>query len=320
MTEQPESIHFFSWESRVSLLLPMGFEEYQQDKTNHSVIYADDLDEDDEAGARLLVKCTRLFPGQQQAELQLAEQTASLPGHRLIQRDTVTLAGIPAICQQLEIKDGETEQMALDACLQLDDLLFSIHCRAPLRRADEYQPIFQGTLNSLRLILLSEDRPASLDPDTGHLAHHALQLSAWLPDGWTPIEEKPETLRFYGPASADHAGYQPTFSITLAEPNDYSGDWLERLVTERADQLINSTEYQLLEQRTLQLPDLMPAQLLSYRWQADDDHCFHLLQVFIRSGYRNFYLINAATLEALTDQHLPLFDQMIRELRFLPSH
>ncbi|SFX79987.1 hypothetical protein [Marinospirillum alkaliphilum] len=46
--------------------------------------------------------------------------------------------------------------------MQQDDLLFSIHCRAPLQRADEYQPIFQGILDSLRLILLSEDRPATL--------------------------------------------------------------------------------------------------------------------------------------------------------------
>ncbi|SFX80006.1 hypothetical protein [Marinospirillum alkaliphilum] len=76
----------------------------------------------------------------------------------------------------------------------------------------------------------------------------------------------------------------------------------------------------MVDERVDQLQDAADYQLLDYRWQADDDHYFHLLQVFIRSGYRNFYLINVATLEPLAEQHLPLFHQMLEQLRFLPSH
>ncbi|MDR9468926.1 hypothetical protein [Marinospirillum sp.] len=281
MSKQPDGIHFFSWQSRISLLLPVGFEEFQEDESTHSVIYADDLDAEDEPGARILTRCTRLFPGQQEADLQLAEQTAALPGHRLVQREVLPLAGIPAIYQQLTIKDEQGEQIALDACVQVDDLLFSINCRAPAHRAETYLPQFQQLLKSARLILLSEDRPASLDPDSGLLAHHHLRLSAWLPDGWMPIEEKPEVLRFYGPATPGMSGYQPTFSITLAEPEDYSSnDWMQELVDERLEQLQDSADYRLLEHRSLQLPDLMPAATAGNRMMTTiSNYCRSSLRV-----------------------------------------
>lgn len=320
MHEQADTIHFFSWQSRISLLLPVGFEVLQEDESNHSVIYADDLDEEDEPGARILAKCTRLFPGQQEADLKLAEQTAALPGHQLVHREERLLAGFPGSVQQLDIKDEQGELIALEAYVQVDEQLFSLNCRAPAQHSATYLPVFQQLLESIRLIFLSEDRPASLNPDNGHLAHHHLRLSAWLPDGWMPIEEKPEVLRFYGPAVSGESGYQPTFSITLAEPEDYSSsNWMQELVDERLEQLEDSANYRLLEHRQLHLPDLMPAQLISYRWQPDDDHYFHLVQVFIKSGYRDFYLINAATLEPLSEEHLPLFYKMLENLRFLPN-
>lgn len=321
MSIPADHIHFFSWQSRISLLLPVGFEEYQENASQHSVIYADDLDPADEPGARILAKCTQLFPGQQQADLKLAEEAAALPGHQLVQRQERLLAGFPGSVQQLSIQDEQGEFLALEAYIQVDEQLFSLHCRAPAQLSTTYLPIFQQLLESIRLIFLSEDRPASLNPDNGHLAHHHLRLSAWLPEGWMPLEEKPEVLRFYGSAVAGESGYQPTFSITLAEPDDYSSsDWMQQLIEERVAQLQESANYRLLEERSLQLPDQMPAQLISYRWQPDDDHYFQLLQVFIQSGYRDFYLINAATLEPLAEEHLPLFDKMLENLRFLPAY
>jgi|GEM_PF-1379127 hypothetical protein len=321
MNTLADSIHFFSWQSRVSLMLPVGFEEYQENDSSHSVIYANDLDAEDEPGARILAQCTQLFPGQQQADLQLAEEKAALPGHQRIQREEQLLAGFPGIFQQLSIKNEQGEQVAVEAYIQVDDQLFSINCRAPSQHSTTYLPIFQQLLKSIRLIFLSEDRPATLDPNSGLLAHHHLRLSAWLPDGWIPIEEKPEILRFYGPATPGMSGYQPTFSITLAEPDDYSSsDWIQQLVEERLVQLQESASYRLLEERSLQQSDQMPAQLIRYRWQPDDDHYFQLLQVFIKCGYRNFYLINAATLEPLAEEHLPLFYKMLENLRFLPAY
>ncbi|MDR9468925.1 MAG: hypothetical protein RI559_11800 [Marinospirillum sp.] len=43
------------------------------------------------------------------------------------------------------------------------------------------------------------------------------------------------------------------------------------------------------------------------------------MQVFIKSGYRDFYLINAATLEPLAEEQLPLFYKMLENLRFLQT-
>ncbi|MDZ7795235.1 MAG: hypothetical protein U5P10_16565 [Spirochaetia bacterium] len=43
--EATKYIHFFSWATRVSIELPVGFEEKIEDQDTNSAIYANDLDE-----------------------------------------------------------------------------------------------------------------------------------------------------------------------------------------------------------------------------------------------------------------------------------
>lgn len=319
MHNPQELIHFFSWISRISMLLPIGFEEQSEDEESLTVIYADDLDEEDKPGARILAKITVVPAPQQQEHLQLAEQRAKLPGHKLISRNEFIHSGDPAIWQQLSIEKANNRQVAIEHYILHDNLLFSVTCIAPASRSNEYLTQFQQTLNSLRLIFLSEENPIIFNPQTGILDHGKLFLSAVLPEGWYPQEDEQGVLRFYGPVMTDFNNYQPTLGITITEPEDNSNNWFAKLLESRLSQLQQSSEYELLEDKTLHLYDLMPARLLRYRWHSDNDHVFHQYQIFVKSGYQSFYLINAATLEPLAMQHTPLFDKIIEEIRFLTA-
>ena len=42
----PDLIHHFSWATKVSLELPLGFEEESEDAAANMAIYADDLDDE----------------------------------------------------------------------------------------------------------------------------------------------------------------------------------------------------------------------------------------------------------------------------------
>jgi len=48
----PEWTHFFSWASRISIELPVGFEEKMEDSETNSATYGDDLDEQDDRCSR----------------------------------------------------------------------------------------------------------------------------------------------------------------------------------------------------------------------------------------------------------------------------
>lgn len=316
MTSTTDQAHFFSWQSRISLLLPAHFVMQPVTNDQNAVIH---IAQSDASEIHLLTRCQPLFPGEQQAALRRAEQTAQQPGYQLLQRQTHTLAGVPAILQQLEQHTAAGLQQRFECFAEAHERLFSITCDWPVG-GDAALALFLQWLDSVRLIPLSEDRPASLDVQTGHLAHRDLRLSAWLPDGWIPFEENPETLRFYGPAVPELAGFQPSFSITLAEPNDYSEGWLEHLIEERRQQLQDQSAHQLLEQCHLPLSGQQTAAQLHYRWQADEEHAFRMQQTFVQADYRSFYLISATTLESMTPEHLPLFKRMLDSLRFLPSH
>lgn len=316
MTSNQDQAHFFNWQSRISLLLPARFVMQPVTNDQNAVIH---IAQSGASEIRLLTRCQPLFPGEQQVALRRAEQTAQQPGYQLLRRETRTMAGVPAIVQQLVQHTPEGLQQRFECFAEAHDRLFSITCDWPSGE-DHELALFLQWLDSVRLIPLSEERPASLDVTTGHLAHRALRLSAWLPEGWIPFEEDSGTLRFYGPVVPGQAGFQPSFSLTLAEPDDYSEGWLERMLAERRQHLLDQSAYQLEEQRQLQLPDQLPAEQLHYRWQADDEHGFHMQQTFVQADYRSFYLISATTLESMAAEHAPLFEQMLNSLRFLPSH
>lgn len=310
-------IHFFNWHSRISLLLPIGFEEQLEDEEKLTVIYADDLDDDDEPGARILAKLTVIKEQQQDAHRLLSQQRASMPGYTLVSREELLHHGDVAILQQLSIEKDAEKQVEIEYFILRQNLLFSITCIGPAVRSDEYLPLFREAVLSSRLILVTEEHPVVFSPHAGFLDHGRLMLSAFVPEGWSANEDDEGFLRFFGPPMPEYNDSRPTLSITDVVPEVHTGDWFNQLVEGRIRQLQQTNGYQFLDDQKLELCDMMPARLLRYNWQTENGSTSYIYQVLIKSGYQQYHLINATTPEPMSRQHAPVFDKIIDGLRFL---
>lgn len=158
----PERIHFFSWETRVSIELPIGFEEQMEDPQTNSVIYADEpeaLDDSDESGdiaARVMTGMTAVPEGSPDAYRTIAEESAGLGFRTVEHREELVIDGAPAIRHILSYCDDQLKVDVLrhETFAQLANVVFAIICLAPASRSAEYRPAFDHATDTARFILL----------------------------------------------------------------------------------------------------------------------------------------------------------------------
>lgn len=152
----PERIHFFSWYTKVSLELPVGFEEVDEVGEVNAAMYADDLDEDDPLGGRVLVRATAVPEGDTTAWRQQAEASAGIDDRRLEWRRDLEVDGLDTCLQLLRYTqdDLDVEVVRLEAYAQAADIVFSITGLAPADREDEYLPAYEHAVATARFVLL----------------------------------------------------------------------------------------------------------------------------------------------------------------------
>lgn len=152
----PDLIHHFSWATKVSLELPLGFEEESEDTAANVAIYADDLGDDDPPGARVMAKATAV-PGQgEDAWRALADQMARMPGRTVASRAETEIDGLPAATLVLRYHDDSADMDAVrhETVAQAADVLFTITGLAPAESADRYLPAFDHAAATARFVLL----------------------------------------------------------------------------------------------------------------------------------------------------------------------
>jgi len=157
--ETPEYIHFFSWVTRVSIELPVGFEEQVEDPETNSAIYADDLDDVDdldEPGARVMTKMTAMPGGVEDAYRSLAEASTQIGVRTIEHREECIVDGAPGIRQILSYHDEDSGGNVIrhETFAQLANLVFSLTCLVPEGRSTDYLPAFEHASDSARFILL----------------------------------------------------------------------------------------------------------------------------------------------------------------------
>lgn len=152
----PSHIHFFSWATKVSLELPVGFEEAVEDESTNSAVYADDLDEDDPLGGRVMTKATAVPQGADDAYQRLADESAGMEGRTVSSRTETEIDHLPAVQQVLRYHqdDVETDVVRHETWAQVGDVVFSITGLAPEDRAGEYLAGFEHASGTARFILL----------------------------------------------------------------------------------------------------------------------------------------------------------------------
>ncbi|MBS3941454.1 MAG: hypothetical protein KG028_10885 [Actinobacteria bacterium] len=154
--QTPSRIHFFSWHTKVSLELPVGFEEASESPEVNAAMYADDLDEDDPLGGRVLVRASAVPDGDETAWQRLADESAGLPGRETVWRRDLEVDGLDVRMQLLRYAqdDIDVEVVRLEAFAQAADVVFSITGLAPADRQDEYVPGYEHAVTTARFVLL----------------------------------------------------------------------------------------------------------------------------------------------------------------------
>lgn len=320
MNTLPDYIHHFSWVTRVSLELPIGFEEESNDPDTGSVIYANDLDDEDEPGARVLVKATGIPEGVDDAHLQMLAQSAQLVGSGSAEVHTFDLDGYPAATQRVSYHQAEIDAdvVRTECCVQVETVLFSVVCLAFAEDAENYAAPFDHALRTMRFVL----------PDDPGVE---LLVSARVPQSWeaTRIEsvaddEQAATaigVRYFAEPVAELDGYRPTLSIACGEPDGAGDEWFERFCEQRRARMDSQYEgFSLVRHDRFPLSSLCPVDAIWFEWQADPDMRFMQVQALVYADRYRMYVINAASRVECAENVRSVFDHVIQTLRILPSN
>ncbi len=318
MNTFPDYIHHFSWTTRVSIELPTGFEEESYDEDTSSVIYANDLDEDDEPGARVLVKATAVSEAVEDAHLQMLEQSAQLAGSTSVTPEAFDIGGYPAATQQVRYHQPEIEAdvVRTECCAQVENVLFSVVCLAFAEDAERYESAFTRALRTMRFVL----------PDDPGVQ---LLVSANLPDPWeaTRIDSVAREgqvsttigMRYFAPPQPGLDGYRPTLSITCGEPEGYGEEWFDRFCEGRLENTRKQFDgFTLNRHDRFMLSSLCLADVLWFEWDAEPGLRFTQMQALIQADRYRMYVVNAATRTECGETFLPQFEAVLRSVRILP--
>ncbi|MFP4509980.1 MAG: hypothetical protein ACLFNQ_07595 [Spirochaetaceae bacterium] len=318
MNELPEYIHHFSWTTRVSLELPIGFEEESVDPNTGSVIYANDLDDDDEPGARVLVKATAIPPDVENAHLQMLEQSANLVGGTRVSPEHLEIDGFPAAIQQVKYHQEEivADVVRTECCAQAETLLFSVVCIAFAEDADRYRAAFDHALRTMRFVL---DGEPGID----------LLVSIRVPDSWevSSIDGVADEgrdpavigIRYFAPPVENLDGYRPTLSVTCGEPDGFGEEWFAEFTAQRLANVEEQYQgFRLLRRDRYMLSSMCDVDALWFEWEAEPGMRFTQVQALLQVDRYRMYVLNAASRSECAPGVVERFENALQTLRVLP--
>ena len=151
-------IHFYSYETGVSIELPVGFEE--QSEQHHSVAYVDDPDDDSTPAARVLVQVVAELDADDAAAAQsavdgLAHGFAAQGGEVLATR-TETIDEVPTTTTLTRRTDPKLggEWIFHQTAAAAEGRLISISALAPSADQARRLPEFDAAIRSIRFVQL----------------------------------------------------------------------------------------------------------------------------------------------------------------------
>ncbi|TVR73292.1 MAG: hypothetical protein EA427_02350 [Spirochaetaceae bacterium] len=313
--QYPDYIHWCSWSSRVSLELPFRFEEGEEDRENACATYSENTGGDGGPGTMVMSRVTSVPVDQEEAFIKLAEESSRIPPEAACTRRDTYADGVPALEQELSFVDervgGPVVRRELFA--QIGNLVFSLAALIPRDRAAAQQQELDHTFGSLRFVLI----PA-LERYGRTFCHGGAQVSVHIPTDWDVQEISEQQVRFFGPPSAQHDDYRPTFSVALGKPEGFGDEWLEGFLDQiRANMAESYRNFTIDSLTTISLSSLVEAHVMQYRWEPEPGLAFVQIQALIVVDMFRMYLINAASLEPLAETYLPVFEEILRSLRIL---
>lgn len=152
---------------------------------------------------------------------------------------------------------------------------------------------------------------------TASFAHEGLLLSLRVPDDWEAEELAPNQVRFHGPALPELGGHRPTMSFTVGEPEGFGDAWFDSFCADARQRLEGYEGFRLLRHERFTLSSLVPVDATWYEWAPDLPTRMSQVQALVPVDARRMYLINGATPAPAADRFLPVFDEVLHDLRVL---
>ena len=146
-----------------------------------------------------------------------------------------------------------------------------------------------------------------------------LHLSVRVPEDWTGQTINEKLVRCLGPAEPDHNDHRSTLSYQLYALADFGGADYETLIRTSGRDLANDFyAYVLSSEERFVLSSGASVYLRHFNWQDQaTGQEFAQLQALILAFERDLYLVNAATLKALSDIYLPIFNAIVKSTRII---
>lgn len=157
-----KKLHFFSYETKVSLELPVGWEELEEDIG--LAIYGDELDDEAEEveigklDPKLTLKTFAISTSEPEAFKKIADQTLNVPkkNQQVLQRKIREVDSYPASVDLFTYEDEEIGGAIAQyqVFVQIADVICSITGIVDLQDQEEYFPVFEEAVQSIRFILV----------------------------------------------------------------------------------------------------------------------------------------------------------------------
>ncbi|MFP4408246.1 MAG: hypothetical protein ACLFPW_06980 [Spirochaetaceae bacterium] len=318
-----DRIHFFSWVTRVSIELPVGFEEQREDPDNNAAIYADDLEDDEEPGARVMTKMSAVPSTVTDAYRSIAAASVEAGSRTVENREECSVDGVPGIRQVFSYHDEEAGVRVLrhETYAQVGTAVFSITCLAPARKNAEYAAAFDHASRSARIVLTPSEGEAQVSNHRRprSFSHPETRISAQVPVSWLISEPTEHSVRFSGPPETHFDGSRATFSIALGEPDGFGPEGFADFCDESLGRLEEGVPgFTLRSLERYSLSSLVDVHAVWYAGRWDSAGELLQLQALGLLDRYHLYLINAAAPLPLAEQYAPIFDGILRTLRVLP--
>ena len=147
-----------------------------------------------------------------------------------------------------------------------------------------------------------------------------IRVSILVPPGWKGQVVHEAQFRLFGAPESRYDDYRPTMSYLFARPEGYGANWLEPVIAQSArDMRQEYHQFRLEQEARFTLSSGLPTYVRWFEWQDEDSGLhFSQLQSFMRASAVSMYLVNAATLKPLKNDHMPAFEAVLKSTRIIP--
>lgn len=153
MREYPDLIHCYSRYTKISIELPIRFEEESEDAESNTAVYADALAGPEETRARVIARAIGL-PTEAPADAYRTVAAEAANGHTVISSRELEIDGFPAVRHVLRCEHDGLEFIRHESYAQAANLVFALIALAPAHRQDEYLAAFDHASDTARFVLM----------------------------------------------------------------------------------------------------------------------------------------------------------------------